>query len=274
MDYEQIRFEVDDGVATLTLDRPERRNAWSLQMGDEVRHAFAAADERDDVRVLVVTGAGSDFCVGADLKDGGKIFEQARARGAAARTPLRTWQIRKPVIGALRGVCAGVGATLPLHWDIRLAGESLRMAFVFVRRGVVPEAACTWFLPRLVGVSRATELLLSGRMLRAEEACAWGLVSQVLPDDDVLPAAQALARDVAANAAPVALALTKRLLHRQAAVATPEEAEALDAKVFAWTRNSPDGREGMRAFAEKRPPRWTLQVSRDLPDVDDPEGEA
>jgi enoyl-CoA hydratase/carnithine racemase len=224
MDYEQIRFDVDDGVATLTLDRPERRNAWSLQMGDEVRHAFAAADERDDVRVLVVTGAGTDFCVGADLKDGGKIFEQARARGAAARTPLRTWQIRKPVIGALRGVCAGVGATLPLHWDIRLAGESLRMAFVFVRRGVVPEAACTWFLPRLVGVSRATELLLSGRKLRAEEACAWGLVSQVLPDDEVLTAAQALAHDIAEGAAPVALALTKRLLHRQAAVATPEDA--------------------------------------------------
>jgi enoyl-CoA hydratase/carnithine racemase len=133
----------------------------------------------------------------------------------------------------------------------------------------VPEAACTWFLPRLVGVSRATELLLSGRMLHAEEACAWGLVSQVLPDDDVLPAAQALARDIAANGAPVALALTKRLLHRQAAVATPEEAEALDAEVFAWTRNSADGREGMRAFAEKRPPRWTLRVSRDLPDEED-----
>ena len=269
MAYEQIRFDVDDGVATLTLARPARRNAWTLQMGEEVRDAFAAADRRDDVRVLVVTGAGADFCVGADLQDGGAVFAAARARGAAARTPLRTWQLRKPVIGALRGACAGVGATLPLQWDIRLAGESLRMAFVFVRRGMVPEAACTWFLPRLVGASRAAELLLAGRMLHAREACEWGLVSRVLPDDEVLAAAQALAHDIATNAAPVALALTKRLLQRQAGVATPEAAEALDAKVFAWARDSADGREGLRAFAEKRPPRWTLRPSRDLPDLDD-----
>jgi len=274
MGYEQIRFEVDDGVATLTLDRPERRNAWSLAMGDEVRDALAAADDRDDVLVLVVTGAGADFCVGADLSDGGAVFDQARARGAAARPAIRTWQIRKPVIGALHGACAGVGATLPLQWDIRLAGESLRMAFVFVRRGLVPEAACTWFLPRLVGTSRATELLLSGRMLRAAEALEWGLVSRVLPDDELLPAAQELAHDIATNAAPVAVALTKALLRRQAHTATPEEAEAFDAAVFQWCRDSADGREGIRAFVDKRTPEWSLQVGRDLPDFDEPEGES
>jgi enoyl-CoA hydratase/carnithine racemase len=261
MDYEQIRWALDaDGVATLTLHRPERRNAWTRQMGVEFRDALNRADLDDAVRAVVVTGAGRDFCVGADV--GG----DALAAGAR-REPLACWRVRKPIIGALRGACAGVGATLPLQFDVRIAGASARFAFVFVRRGLVPEAASTWLLPRLVGMSRATEILLAGRTVPADDALAMGLVSQVVADDDVLATAQALARDVA-RAAPVAVALTKRLLWRMASVRDADAADALDATVFGWAKRSPDAREGIRAFGEKRDPVWTMRPS-ELPDLDD-----
>ena len=261
MNYEQVRFEVAGQVATITLNRPERRNAWTRRMGIEMRHALEQADERDDVRAVVVTGAGRDFCVGADLEGGGTVFDEARAaeQEKAERLSLKAWEVRKPVIAALNGAVAGVGATLPLQWDIRLAGESTRITFVFVKRGLVPEAASTWLLPRLVGMSRAADLLLTGRLISAPEALDMGLVSRVVPDAELLPAAQALARDIAEQTAPVAVALTKQLLWHMTGELDPAAAERLDAQVFGWTTQSPDAREGIRAFLEKRPARWTMK---------------
>jgi enoyl-CoA hydratase/carnithine racemase len=270
MDYEHVRFVVADQVATLTLNRPERRNAWTRRMGIEVRDALRQADQRDDVRAVVVTGAGRDFCVGADLEGGGTVFDEARAaEGERAERPsLAAWNLRKPVIAALNGAVAGVGATLPLQWDIRIAGESTRITFVFVKRGLVPEAASTWLLPRLVGMSRAADLLLTGRLVGAREALEMGLVSRVVPDAELLASAQALAREIAEQTGPVAVALTKRLLWHMAGEPDPAAAERLDSRVFGWATQSPDAREGIRAFLEKRPARWGMKPSADLPDLE------
>ena len=267
MNYEQVRFEVAGQVATITLNRPERRNAWTRRMGIEMRHALQQADERDDVRAVVVTGAGRDFCVGADLEGGGTVFDEVRAseQEKVERLSLKAWEVRKPVIAALNGAVAGVGATLPLQWDIRLAGESTRITFVFVKRGLVPEAASTWLLPRLVGMSRAADLLLTGRLISAREALDMGLVSRVVPDAELLPAAQALGRDIAEQTAPVAVALTKQLLWQMTGELDPAAAERLDAQVFGWTTQSPDAREGIRAFLEKRPARWKMKPTADAP---------
>ena len=270
MDYEQTRFAVADQVATVTLNRPERRNAWTRRMGIELRDALRQADERDDVRAVVVTGAGRDFCVGADLEGGGTVFDEARAADGerAERLSLAAWDVRKPVIAALNGAVAGVGATLPLQWDIRLAGESTRITFVFVKRGLVPEAASTWLLPRLVGMSRATDLLLTGRLVGAREALDMGLVSRVVPDAELVASAQALAREIAEQTGPVAVALTKRLLWHMAGEPDPAAAERLDSRVFGWATQSPDAKEGIRAFLEKRPARWGMKPGADLPDLD------
>jgi enoyl-CoA hydratase/carnithine racemase len=272
MSYETILFDVDaDGVATLTLNRPEKRNAWNRQMGLEIRQALRTADGDDGVRAIVVTGAGKDFCVGADLEGAGKVFDDARSAEAGApggRLTLKAWDVRKPIIAALNGAVAGVGATLPLHWDIRVAGESTRITFVFVKRGLVPEAASTWILPRIVGLSCASELLLTGRLVRADEALRLGLVSRVVPDAEVLPTAQAIAREIARETAPVAVALTKQLVWRFLSEPDPSAAERLDGQVFGWTTQSPDAKEGIRSFLEKRTPRWGMKVSTDVPDLD------
>ncbi|MGH7894258.1 MAG: enoyl-CoA hydratase-related protein [Candidatus Binatia bacterium] len=272
MSYQTILFDVAaDGVATLTLNRPEKRNAWDRQMGLEIRQALRDADVRDDVRAIVVTGAGKDFCVGADLEGGGRVFDEARARDdapAGERLTLKAWDVRKPIIAALNGAVAGVGATLPLQWDIRLAGESTRITFVFVKRGLTPEAASTWLLPRIIGVSRAAELLLTGRLVRATEALEIGLVSRVVPDADLVPTAQAIAREIATQTAPVAVALTKQLIWRFLSEPDPTVAERLDGQVFGWTTQSPDAKEGIRSFLDKRPPRWGMRVSTDVPDLD------
>jgi enoyl-CoA hydratase/carnithine racemase len=270
MDYEQIHFAVAEQVATVTLNRPERRNAWTRRMGIELRDALRQVDQRDDVRAVVVTGAGRDFCVGADLEGGGTVFDEARAADGerAERLSLAAWDVRKPVIAALNGAVAGVGATLPLQWDIRIAGESTRITFVFVKRGLVPEAASTWLLPRLVGMSRAADLLLTGRLVGAREALDMGLVSRVVPDAELLASAQALAREIAEQTGPVAVALTKRLLWHMAGEADPAAAERLDAQVFGWATQSPDAKEGIRAFLEKRPARWSMKPGADLPDLE------
>ena len=267
MTYEFILFDVVDGVATLTLNRPEKRNAWTRRMGIEIRDALSQADGRDDVRAVVVTGAGKDFCVGADLEGGGTVFEEAERQAGAPRLSLKAWDIRKPVIAALNGAVAGVGATLPLQWDIRLAGESTRMTFVFVKRGLVPEAASTWVLPRLVGMSRASDLMLTGRLVKAPELLSYGIVSRVLPAAELVAAAQALAREIATETAPVAVALTKRMLWEMQSEPDPSVAERLDTQVFGWTTQSADAREGIRAFLEKRPARWSMSPTKDLPDL-------
>src|SRR5438876_3851175 len=227
MAYGEILLEVADGVALVTLNRPERLNAYTSTMGRELSEAFAACDADDAVRAIIVTGAGRAFCAGADLACGGETFDRTAAaeyQGVPPERPwakparaIEPWDVRKPIIAAINGPAVGVGATLPLQWDIRLAGASAHIGFVFVRRGVVPEALSTWTLPRLVGMARAAELLLTGRILSAREALEWGLVSRVVPDAELLATARALASEIARETAPVSVAITKWMLwHMQA----------------------------------------------------------
>jgi len=189
MEYQHIRFEVRDGVGEVTLNRPDRLNAYTTLMGRELGDAFRICDERDDVRAVIVTGAGRGFCAGADLDGEGKMFAEDSGGGdSEAPAGVPPWRVRKPIIAAINGPAVGVGATLPLQWDIRIAAERARIGFVFVRRGLTPEAISTWTLPRLVGMSRAAELLYTGRILGAHEALAYGIVGRVVSDDDLLPA--------------------------------------------------------------------------------------
>jgi enoyl-CoA hydratase/carnithine racemase len=271
MPFEQILFEVRDGVATITLNRPERLNAYTPVMRREVGAALQQSDDDDAIRVVVVTGAGRGFCAGADMAASGQMFERAGSQErqeevrAERAGSVRPWEMRKPIIAAINGAAVGVGITMTLQWDIRLAAESAKIAFAFVRRGVIPEALSTWILPRLVGVSRAAELLYTGRTLSAREALSYGLVSQVTPDADLLPTVHALAADIARNAAPVSVAITKRLLWHHLTVADWQAAEEAESALFGWTATQADAREGVRAFLEKRAPRWTMKPSTDLP---------
>jgi enoyl-CoA hydratase/carnithine racemase len=228
------------------------------------------------VRAIVVTGAGRGFCAGADLARGGDAFDRTAAAEYQERPADRPWQkpvraiapwdVRKPIIAAINGPAVGVGATLPLQWDIRLAGASARIGFVFVRRGVVPEALSTWILPRLVGMARAAELLITGRLLSAEEALAMGLVSRVVPDADLLPTARAVAAEIARDTAPVSVAITKWMLWNMQSETDLARADDVDARAFWWTGMQPDAREGIKAFLEKRAPDWRMRPSEDMPD--------
>jgi enoyl-CoA hydratase/carnithine racemase len=275
MAYTEILLEIADGVALVTLNRPERLNAYTPTMGRELAEAFAACDEDDAVRAIVVTGAGRAFCAGADLARGGATFDREAAAEYQApadrpwekpRRAVAPWDVRKPIIAAINGPAVGVGATLPMQWDLRIAAESARIGFVFVRRGVVPEAISTWTLPRLVGMARAAELLMTGRILDAREALAFGLVSRVVPDAELLPTARALATEIARDTAPVSVAITKWLLWHMESETDLERADDLDARAFWWTGTQPDAREGVRAFLEKRPARWSMRPSADMPD--------
>ena len=276
MAYSDILFEVADGVALVTLNRPDRLNAYTRTMGRELHEAFAACDADDAVRAIIVTGAGRGFCAGADMGAGGDAFDRTATPAAEpppadkpwAKPPraIAPWQVRKPIIAAINGPAVGVGATLPLQWDLRLAAESAKIGFLFVRRGVIPEALSTWTLPRLVGMARAADLLLTGRMVDAREALALGLVSRVVPDADLLPAARALAAEIARDTAPVSVAVTKWLLWGLAAESDVERAEDVEARAFWWTGTQPDAREGVRAFLDRRPPRWSMRPSTDMPD--------
>ncbi len=221
------------------------------------------------MRAIIVTGAGRAFCAGADLARGGETFDRTAAAEYQGVPPERPWEkparaiapwdVRKPIIAAINGPAVGVGATLPMQWDIRLAAESAKIGFVFVRRGVVPEALSTWIMPRLVGMARAAELLLTGRMVDAREALAFGIVSRVVPDAELLPAARALAAEIARETAPVSVAIAKWLLWDMASETDLARADDLDARAFWWSGAQPDAREGVRAFLEKRPPRWSMR---------------
>jgi enoyl-CoA hydratase/carnithine racemase len=276
MSYSEILLDVADGVALVTLNRPERLNAYTPTMGRELGEAFAACDVDDGVRAIVVTGAGRGFCAGADLARGEGSFDRAASAEYHAPPPDRPWEkphrpvapwdVRKPIIAAINGPAVGVGATLPMQWDIRLAGESARIGFVFVRRGVVPEALSTWTVPRLVGMARAAELLLTGRILSAREALEWGLVSRVVPDAELVPTARALALEIARETAPVSVAITKWLLWGMLNETDLARADDLDARAFWWSGTQPDAGEGIRAFLEKRSPRWGMRPSADMPE--------
>jgi enoyl-CoA hydratase/carnithine racemase len=275
MAYTEILLEIADGVALVTLNRPERLNAYTPTMGRELSEAFAACDEDDAVRAIVVTGAGRAFCAGADLARGGATFDREAAAEYQApadrpwekpRRAVAPWDVRKPIIAAINGPAVGVGATLPMQWDLRIAGESARIGFVFVRRGVVPEALSTWTMPRLIGMARAAELLLTGRIVGAREALDFGLVSRVVPDAELLATARSLATEIAHETAPVSVAMTKWLLWGMQRETDLARADDLDARAFWWTGTQPDAREGVKSFLEKRPPRWSMRASTDMPD--------
>ncbi|MGH9211533.1 MAG: enoyl-CoA hydratase-related protein [Acidimicrobiales bacterium] len=279
--YTQIAYEVADRVATITLDRPDRLNAFTFHMYEELVDAFDRIDADDDVRVVVVTGRGRGFCAGADLGGGGGTFNTDRAadtpqlssftadgrhRDEGGLVSLRIFRCTKPVIAAFNGPAVGVGVTMTLPMDIRLAGASAKFGFVFARRGIVPEAASSWFLPRLVGISRATEWTYTGRVFGSDEALEGGLVRSVHPDDELLPAAYALAAEIAENTSAASVALTRAMLWRMLGEPHPMAAHQLDSRVMDHMGASADAQEGVRSFLEKRPANFTMRPSTDLPD--------
>jgi enoyl-CoA hydratase/carnithine racemase len=274
MEFEQIRYEVADGVLTITLDRPDRLNAFTPTMQRELIAALEAADADDDVRAVIVTGAGRGFCAGADLEAGGSTFDY-RERGVEDDVPrdgggqltLRIHASTKFVIGAINGPAVGVGATMTLPMDVRLAAEGAKIGFVFSRRGIVPEACSSWFLPRIVGISQAMEWAATGRVFSAEEALAGGLVRSLHPADDLLDAARSLAREIADNAAPVSVALARRLMWTGLGMSHPMEAHRADSRAMLSRGQSADVREGVTSFLEKRAPSFPDRVSDGLPEV-------
>ncbi len=274
MDFHDVRYEIADELATITLHRPDRLNAVTTRLLDELIAAFDRADADDGVRAVIVTGAGRAFCAGADLDPGGATFDSAsrgRARTAAehrdggGRVTLRIFDMKKPVIAAINGAAVGFGITLTLPMDVRIASMTARIGFVFARRGVVPEACSTWFLPRLVGMSQAAEWMLSGRVFGAEEALAGRLVSRVVAPDELVPAARALGREIAEHTSAVSVALTRQMLWKLLGADHPIEAHRLDSQGMFWTGRSPDAREGIVAFLDKRPARFTGRPSADMP---------
>src|SRR5262249_46149799 len=270
MAFETLLYDVADGVATLTLNRPERLNAVNATVIRELVEAFDRADADDAVRAVVVTGAGRAFCVGADLGGGARTFDgrgenpEAHRDGGGLVT-LRIFEMQKPVIAAINGPAVGFGITFTLPMDVRLASSAAKIGFVFARRGVVPEAASTWFLPRLVGIAQAAEWTYTGRVFSAEEARAGGLVSRVLEPDALLPSARALAREIADNTSAVSVALIRQMLWRMLGAEHPRAAHRLDSLGMWYTGRSADAREGITSFLEKRPPRFTGRPSKDMP---------
>ena len=273
--FEQILYAAEDGIATITLNRPEKLNAFTETMRRELIAAFDQVDADDDVRVVIGTGAGRAFCAGADLSAGGKTFDYP-ARGAIApdqqrrdgggTVSLRIFECKKPVIAAVNGPAVGVGVTMQLPMDIRLAAEGARFGFVFTRRGVVPEACSSWFLPRLVGIQQALDWVLSGRVFDAPEALAGGLVKRVLPAAELMPAARAVAREIADNTSAVSVALARQMLWRMLGADHPMAAHKVDSRGIQVMGCSPDAYEGVASFLEKRAPRFTMRPSRDMPD--------
>jgi enoyl-CoA hydratase/carnithine racemase len=267
--YEEIRYEVRDGVLTITLDRPDRLNAFTEQMSHELVDAFDRADGDDEVRVVVLTGSGRGFCAGADLGAGGATFDYpagAAHQDRGGKVSMRIFESLKPVIAAINGPAVGIGVTMTLPADVRMAATTAKFGFVFARRGIVPEAASSWFLPRVVGISRALEWAATGRVFGADEALAAGLVRSVHEPDELLPAAYALAHEIADNAAPVSLALTRQMFWRMLGADHPMSAHQLDSRAVQARGVSDDAREGVTAFLEKRPARFPDRVSTDLPD--------
>jgi enoyl-CoA hydratase/carnithine racemase len=274
MEFEQITTDVDDGVLTITLNRPDRLNAWTSRMGSELISAFDAADADDSVRVVIVTGAGRGFCSGADLGGGGGTFDYREheaegpvPRDGGGRFTLRVFESTKPVIAAINGPAVGVGATMTLPMDIRLAAEEARIGFVFVRRGIVPEACSSWFLPRVVGISRAMEWVATGRVFSAREALEAGLVGAVLPAAELLDAARSLAREIADNTAPVSVALARKMMWTMLGAEHPMIAHRADSRGMFYRGQSADAQEGITSFLERREPRFPDRISDGLPDV-------
>jgi enoyl-CoA hydratase/carnithine racemase len=278
--FETIKLDIANGVATLTLSRPDRMNAFTEQMARDMIAAFGATDADDDVRVVIVTGAGRAFCAGADLGAGGATFDyeqrlaargvedkfdESRARDGGGTVGLRIYESLKPVIAAINGAAVGVGATMTLPMDVRLAVEGAKLGFVFARRGIVPETLSSYFLPRLVGVQTALEWTLTGRVFTSEEAHARGLVRSLHKPDELLPAAHALAREIADNTSPVSVALARRMMLDMLDADHPMEAHRLESRLIVQRGRSGDAKEGVTSFLEKRPAVFPDKPSRDMP---------
>jgi enoyl-CoA hydratase/carnithine racemase len=274
MQYEQIRYEVADGVLTLTLNRPDQLNAFTATMMNELIDAADRADADDSVRCVVVTGAGRAFCAGADLSAGGATFDASQSGGdvgidgerdGGGRVTLRLFDSVKPWIAAINGPAVGVGITMTLAMDLRLASTQAKIGFVFARRGIVPEACSSWFLPRLVGVQRALEWVCTGRVFPAEEALAGGLVRSLHAPGELLPAAHALAREIASNTSGVSVALARQMMWKMLGAAHPMDAHRVDSRAIRFMGASPDAHEGVSSFLEKRPAQFSMRPSRDMP---------
>lgn len=277
-EYTQIRLDIAEGIATLTLWRPDKMNAFTRIMMAEIIDAIDRTDADDSVRAVIVTGHGERaFCAGADLtpEGGGHVFSDPtqvddlsdeRVRDGGGRLTLRLFNSQKPLIGACNGVAIGVGATMQLPFDIRLAADSARFGFVFARRGITPEAASSWFLPRLVGLPNALEWCMTGRIFGAEEALAGGLVRSLHPQGELMDAARAIAREIADNTSAVSVAMTRAMLWRLSALPHPMDAHRIDSRAIYRLSRSGDAREGIASFLEKRPPAFPDQVSSAMPD--------
>ncbi len=265
MAYEQIELQVDSGVATVTLNRPERMNAWTNRMNGELTEAMRACDADDTVRAVIITGAGRAFCAGADLSAGEDTFAGGR-KGDAPRpaAPMWPYQVRKPVIAAINGAAIGVGVTYPMLADIRLVAENAKLSFAMVRRGVLPELASHITAVQVCGFARAADLLLTGRMVSGAEAVAMGLANEVLPAAELLPRARAIAADIVTNTAPVSVALAKALLWEEVAARIPGMM-VKEGRLLAWLGTQPDVKEGVMSFLEKRAPAWKMGVAGDYP---------
>ena len=270
---QEILYSVEESIATITLNRPERLNAVDTTVIRELVDAFGRADGDDAVRAVIVTGAGRAFCAGADLAAGGGTFAGGPGRGERPEehhdgggvVTLRIFEMTKPVIAAINGPAVGFGITMTLAMDVRLASTAARIGFVFARRGVVPEACSSWFLPRLVGLAQAAEWAYTGRVFSAEEAQAGGLVSRVLAPEALLPAARELALEIARNTSAVSVALIRQMLWRMLGADHPREAHRIDSLGMWYTGRSADAHEGVTSFLEKRPPRFTGRPSKDMP---------
>ncbi|TFZ02714.1 enoyl-CoA hydratase [Ramlibacter henchirensis] len=268
MASEHITTELSEGILTITLNRPEKLNAFTTQMGQEIGAALDRADRDDDVRVVIFTGAGRGYCAGADISDGGSVG----AGSGMERKGLppggigqRLFESHKPLIAAIHGAAVGVGVTMTLPMDFRICAQDTKFGLVFTRRGLVPEAGSAWFLPRIVGLPKALEWVYAGRTVNAEDARAAGLVSEVVPPDQLLPRARAIAREIAENTAPVATVLTRQLMWRASAAPHPEGALRVDSALNLALAQTADVKEGFTAFREKRLPRFPGRASQDLP---------
>lgn len=271
MEYSEIRTELANKVLTVTLNRPDRLNAYTGVMRDELVTVFENADRDDGIRAVVVTGAGRAFCAGADLGGGGGTFDHANLsmstyRDGGGQVALAIFRCRKPVIAAINGAAVGVGITMTLPMDIRIAAEDAKIGFVFARRGIVPEACSSWFLPRIVGISKAAELVYTGRIFRAEEEARSGLFNHVVPAPTVLPRALEIAREIAENTSATSVALSKGLLWHGLANPDPQTTHLHDSKCIYWAGRNKDAYEGVSSFLEKRKANFTMSATTEMPD--------
>ena len=281
MNFETIKYEVKDKILTITLNRPDRLNAFTGQMMNDLISAFDSASNDDEVRVVIVTGEGRGFCAGADLGAGEATFnrdENPRAkktddednlewlRDGGGRTTLAIYDCSKPIIAAINGPAVGVGVTMTLPMDIRLASEEAKFGFVFARRGLVPEAASSWFLPRIVGISKSLEWTFSGKVFDAEEALKGGLIRSVHSKDSLLDEAKKIANEIIENTSPVSVSMTRQMLWKMLGADHPMEAHKVDSRAIYALGKGEDTKEGVNSFLEKRPPEFPSKVSKDMPD--------